>query len=158
MCTAPGTAPPRLARTVVPQYSPSVRVSRITASGVPIAALTSRQVAMRPLLARAGPRRSAAAAPASRVTGRPAARPGAEAAVEQPHARVAEVLEEPERARGAHARLLVVDDDRRRRVDAVDREHVLDHPHERLERRRIGVDQADAPQIEVDGAGDVPAA
>ena len=68
---------------------------------------------------------------------------------------MAEVLEEPERARGAHARLLVVDDDRGCRIDAVHGEHVLDHPHEGLERRRVGVDQAHAPQVEVDRARNV---
>ena len=36
------------------------------------------------------------------------------------------------------------------------REQVLDYPHEGLERRRIGIDQADAEQIEMKGARNVP--
>ena len=68
---------------------------------------------------------------------------------------MAEVLEKPEGAGGTNPGLIVVDDDRRRRLHAASREQVLDHPHERLERRRVGVDQADAEEIEMNGAGDV---
>ena len=57
---------------------------------------------------------------------------------------MAEVLEKPECPRRAHAGLLVVDHDRRRRADAARRQQVLDDPQERLERRRVGVDEADA--------------
>ncbi len=83
------------------------------------------------------------------------ARPGVEAAVEDLHPRMAEVLEEPEGARGPHARLLVVHDDRGVRVDSSEVEEVIDDPHEGLERRRIRVDEREAPEIEMDGAGDV---
>src|SRR6185503_10232346 len=54
-----------------------------------------------------------------------------------------------------HARLLVVDHDRRRSLDAAQLEQVIDHPHERPERRRIGVDERHAPEIEVHRAGNV---
>ncbi len=72
---------------------------------------TSRQVAIVCELARAGPvaRRRRRSITRNRQSG-PA--PGAESAVEQPHRRMAEILEEPERARRADAGLLVVDDDR----------------------------------------------
>ena len=69
---------------------------------------------------------------------------------------MAEVLEKPERTRRPNARLLVVHHDRRRSLDAVHGQHVLDHPHEGLQRRGIGIDQAHAPQVDVDRAGDVP--
>jgi hypothetical protein len=68
---------------------------------------------------------------------------------------MSEVLEEPEGARGTETGLIVVDDDRRIRGHAAQVEQVIDHPHERLQRRRVGVDQRDAPQIEVDGAWDM---
>jgi hypothetical protein len=69
---------------------------------------------------------------------------------------VAEVLEEPERARRAHPRLLVVDDHRRVRVDAAQVEEVIDDPHERFQRPGIRVDKRETPEIEVHGARHVP--
>ncbi len=45
MCTAPGIAPPRAARMVVPQYSPSDLVSRMATSDRSSRSATSRQVA-----------------------------------------------------------------------------------------------------------------
>ena len=152
MCTAPGIAPPRAARTVVPQYSPSLRVSSRTlrladraahvlpgrdglrhARPLPLADRRRRRLARnrKPSLSRRRTRRRAAAPTDGRS------------------------IEKPERAGGANARLIVVDNDRRRRLDAASREQVLDHPHERLERRRVGVDQADAEEVEMNGAGDV---
>ena len=35
---------------------------------------------------------------------------------------------------------------------------MLDHPPERFQRRRIGIDEAHAPKIDVNGAGDVAGA
>ena len=92
---------------------------------------------------------------ASVETGKPRTRPRGEPTVQHLNGRVSEVLEKPECARGAHARLIVVDDDRRRGIDAAQVEEMIDHPHERAERRRIGIDQRHAPQIEVDGARNV---
>ncbi len=85
----------------------------------------------------------------------PGPRPRPKPAIEHAGRRVAEVLEKPESSRGANARLLVVRDDRRRGVDAMDCEHMLDHPHERVERRRIRVGQAQTPQIDMNRPGDV---
>jgi hypothetical protein len=61
---------------------------------------------------------------------------------------MAEILEKPER-------LIVVDDHRRGRIHAVDGEHMLDHPDEGFEWRRVGVDEAHTPQVEMDGSGNV---
>ena len=96
-----------------------------------------------------------AAAGASRETGKPSRVQAPNPPSSSRTDAMAEVLEKPERAGGANPRLIVVDDDRRRRLDAAGREQVLDHPHERLERRRVGVDEADAEQIEMNGAVDV---
>jgi hypothetical protein len=85
--------------------------------------------------------------------GAPLARPGVEAAVEQPRRGMPEQLEEPERARRPDARAFVVDDDLPAVVDAAGREQVLDDPEEGAHRRRVGVDEAEAVEIEVDGAG-----
>ena len=41
------------------------------------------------------------------------------------------------------------------RIHPAQVEEVVDHPHERAQRRRIGVDQRDAPQVEVHRARDV---
>src|SRR5919109_301707 len=73
---------------------------------------------------------------------KPRSRPGAKAAVEHTYRWVTEILQEPEGPRRANSRVLVVHDDRPRRVDTVNREHVLDHPHERVERSGIRVDEA----------------
>ena len=86
MWTAPGIAPPRAARTVVPQYSPSLRVSRMTVSGWSSAARTSCQVAIAacsrvPVHVEA-PAGSGVAGDRKRAAG-----PGAEAAVEHPDRR-----------------------------------------------------------------------
>ena len=153
MCTAPGMRR-RAPRTVVPQYSPSLRVSSSTLRRLTESRRGRRcQVAMisrRASLSTRSPR-----PPAPRARPENPRRPRAEPAVEQPHRRMAEMLEEPERAGGANART-----DRRRRrsassPDPAAREQVLDDPHERLQRRRVGVDQADAEQVEVDCAADV---
>ena len=62
---------------------------------------------------------------------------------------MAEELEKPERARGANAGIALVDHDRAIGRDAARRKQMLDHPEKGLERRRIGVGEADAEQIEV---------
>ena len=67
-----------------------------------------------------------------------------------------EELEKPERTRGANAGIAVVDHDRTIGRDATRRQEVLDHPEERLERRRIGIGQADAEEIEVHRVSQVP--
>ena len=155
MWTACGTAPPRLARTVVPQYSPSLRASTITASGLEIASRTSRHVASacasrRPVHSLAG------GGPASRVTGSPAR-------VHAPNPPSSTRTDGwPKYSRNQNARAARTPDCSSYAtigvdgVDAVDCEHVLDHPHERVERRRIGVGQAQTPQIDLDRPGDVP--
>ena len=68
-----------------------------------------------------------------------------------------EVLEKPERARRAHAGVLFVDDDRPIGRHAAERKQVTDHPHERAQRRLARVDEAQAPEIEVQRAGNLPA-
>ncbi len=65
------------------------------------------------------------------------------------------VFQEPECAGRANARLFVVYDDWRGRIDPVHGKHVLDHPHECCERRRIGINEADPPEVEMDCARDV---
>ena len=70
MWTAPGMAPPRLARTLAPQYSPSLRVSRIATSARPSRSCTSRQVASR-AASRPGCQRPATGGAAAVVTGWP---------------------------------------------------------------------------------------
>ncbi len=79
--------------------------------------------------------------------------PGVEAAVEQLRLRVAEQLQEPQRARRADAGALVVDHDLAIGVDAAGGELMLDDPEEGAHRRRIRVDQADAVEVEMHGAG-----
>ena len=63
-------------------------------------------------------------------------------------------LEEPQAARRPHAGALVVDHDFAVGVDAAGGQQVLDDPEEGPHRRRLGVDQADAVQVEVHRAGD----
>ena len=159
MCTAPGIAPPRAradGRAAVLAVA-----ARVEDDGVAAGRSRRARRCQVAIAARRASRstRVAAGGAASRVTGNPprvhAPNPPSSSRTDG----MAEVLEKPERARRAHAGLLVVDDDRRRRVDAARGEQVLDHPHERLERRRVGVDQADAEQIEVDARpGMCPAA
>ena len=81
--------------------------------------------------------------------------PRVKAAVQHLHVRMAEVLEEPECACSPDPRLVVIDNDRRSACDAAQIEQVIDHPHERLQGRGIGVDERDAPQVQVHGAGNV---
>ena len=81
--------------------------------------------------------------------------PRAGAAVEQPQRGMAEVVEEPEHARGPDVGGVAVDEHGAIVGYPAESEHVLDHPEERRERRRIGVDQAEAPQVQVHGAGQV---
>jgi hypothetical protein len=79
-------------------------------------------------------------------------RPRARAAVEDTHAGVIEKLEEPEGPGRTRARRLVVDDDGTIGGDAALGKQVLDDPEERPEGGGVGVDEADAPQIQVHGA------
>jgi hypothetical protein len=78
--------------------------------------------------------------------------PRVEAAIEQLRPGVPEELEKPPGARRADAGALVVDDHVAIRIDAAGRELMLDHPEEGPHRGRIGVDQADAVEVEVHGA------
>ena len=52
--------------------------------------------------------------------------------------------------------MLVVHDDTPPAIDAMAGEHVFDHPHEGVERGRIGIDQAHTPEVQVHGSGHVP--
>ena len=70
---------------------------------------------------------------------------------------MAEVLEEPERARRPDAGLEVVDDHGAIREHAPEFEDVVDHPQEGPERGRIGVDEAVAPQVDVGRSREVAA-
>jgi hypothetical protein len=65
------------------------------------------------------------------------------------------MFQKPEGASRSNTGLLVVHDNGSGSIDAVHGEDVLDHPHECFQRRRVRVDQADAPQIEVDRRRDV---
>ena len=141
MCTAPGIAPPRLARTVVPQYSPSLRVSRMTASGLAerVADVAPRRE--RAVLARAGPlalRRRAGVA-----RDRQAARASRRRSRRRARARAG-----GRSTRGTRTRARRACPTARRRPRPASRrrrrgcKQVLDHPHEGVQRRRIGVDQA----------------
>jgi hypothetical protein len=78
--------------------------------------------------------------------------PLVEPAVEQADVPMPEELEEPEGARRADARAFVVDDHRAIGGDAARGEQVLDDPEERAHRRRLGVHQAEAVEVQVDGA------
>ena len=145
-------APPLAARTAVPQYSPSLRVSTITASGLPRRSFTSRQPARIVVVARACPVRSRFGFARFLRHRQPFSRPRIEAAVEHAGVRMAEEFEKPERARRPDAGRVVVDDDRDVVGHTARREQMLDDPEERLQRRRIGVDAADAEEIEMHGA------
>ena len=87
----------------------------------------------------------------------PRGAPRLQPAIEHAHVRVAEVLEKPERARGAHPGVLLVDDDRTIGRHAAERKQVPDHPHERAQRRLARVDQTHAPEIEMDRGRQMPA-
>src|SRR5581483_2460832 len=76
-------------------------------------------------------------------------------AVEHGDFLVAEVFQEPQAARRLHSGIFLVENDLRIEVDAAQLEEVRDHRHERGERRRARVDEADAEEIEMDRAGNV---
>ena len=68
---------------------------------------------------------------------------------------MAEVLQEPNAARRAHAGVVFVEDDFLCLADAAQLEHMVDHEHKGLERRVAGVDQTQAEEIEMSGAGNM---
>ena len=68
---------------------------------------------------------------------------------------MAEELEEPEGARRPDAGLFVVYDYRPPGLDAARRQQVTNNPEKGVERRGIGVDEADAEEVEMCGPGDV---
>ena len=117
-CTAPGTAPPRRARTRSPKYSSSVRTSKIRTSLRPSRSTTYS------LEAKISSR--GAAANALGVTGSTAAVSSAPAqlqsAVEDAHAPMSHVLGDPRRARRAHPGVVLVKDQRLGAGDAERRE------------------------------------
>ncbi len=79
--------------------------------------------------------------------------PGSHAAVEDAHIRVAEVFEEPERAGRAHAGVAFVHHHGPIGRHSPQREEVSDHPHEGAQWRFTGVDEAQAPEVQVNAAG-----
>src|SRR5581483_3041269 len=83
--------------------------------------------------------------------------PGLETAVEHFDIRMPVIFQKPQAARRAHAGVVLVKDDFFRFADTAQLEHVMDHEHERLERRVAGVDEAQAEKIEMGRAGDMAA-
>src|SRR5438093_10537793 len=77
--------------------------------------------------------------------------PGLDAAVEDAHVLVAEEFQEPKPACGAHAGIVLVENDLCAFAYAAHFKHVVNHVHERLERRVAGIDQAHPETTKVHG-------
>ena len=153
-CAAPGIAPPRLARTSVPVVlliAPRVENDRSVAAETVLDFAPGRETIR---AWRAGPRTLGRGRGLSRHW-QARLDPRAETAVEHLRVLVPEVFEEPERAGGAHTRLLVVDDHRRLGIDAAQIEEVIDDPHERFQGARVGIDERQTPQVEMHRTGHV---
>ena len=96
-------------------------------------------------------------ATASVVTGPPAAFQAFNAAVEHSRVGMAEIFQKPQATRRAHAGIIFVKNNFFGFAHAAQFEHVMNHEHECFERRFASVDQAQAEEIEVDGAGNMAA-
>ena len=66
-----------------------------------------------------------------------------------------EIFQKPECPCRTYARLVIVHDNGHVIGNAARRKQMFDDPEKRLQRRVIGVDEADAEEIEMHGAGQV---
>ena len=155
MWIEPGIAPPRAARTMRAEVfafaagveNGDVLFVRASCSTSSTVAKTSRRSAILNV--------AALGAVAFGCHRRARGFPGLHAAVEHFHVRVAVVFQEPHAARRAHIGVLFVENDFFRFADAAQFEHMVDHEHKRFERRVGGVDQTQAEEIEMGGAGNM---
>src|SRR5207253_10722040 len=82
--------------------------------------------------------------------------PGLDAAVEDAHVLVAEEFQEPKPACGAHAGIVLVENDLCGFAYAAQFKPVVNQVHESLERRVAGIDPAQPDKVQLNAAGNMP--